>query len=442
MPSTPTSALRAYRLRAGQQRLLARHFGACRFVWNNCLRVRSEAYRDPELVEMFGRGLSIGLIDLSRWLTQLKRDDEAGCTWLSEIDSGVISQVLRDQDTAFKNFFAGRGKYPRRKNCVGHASCRFVFDHRHAGKVKALNAGDLVLPLIGQLPIRWSRRPSVMPKLVTVSIDPAGRFHVSMAVEEAISEIVAAPRLAIGIDVGIKHLVVTSDGEKIENPAHLKRRLRYLRRMSRSLSRKTKGSNRYRRQQQRIGNLHCHIADARRDAQHQLTHKLTRDHQTICTETLNVKGMVQNPKLARAISDAAFGEIRRQITYKSQWRRRTHQAISTWHPSSQLCSCCGLRHTELNLTDRIWKCSSCGTEHDRDINAAINIRQEGLRLLTVGAGSPELMRVEGERPPRSAAKVAAPKAPVETRTAVRPSSLPSRQVRPSRSETWISRVEG
>ncbi len=388
---------------------------------------------------MFGKGLAIGLLDLSRWLTQLKKVEESACTWLSEIDSGVISQTLRDQETAFANFFAGRARYPRRKKRLGWAGCRFVLDHRHKGKVKAWQAGDLLLPLLGQIKVRWSRRPSVMPKLVSASIDPAGRYHVSMAVSETLPAAPAATGEAVGVDVGIKHLAITSSGEKIENPAHLKRKLRYLRRMSRSLSRKTKGSNRYRHQQARIGKLHCRIADARKDAQHQLTHRITRDHPIICTETLNIRGMVRNHRLARAISDAGFGEISRQLEYKAQWRSRTHQKISPWHPSSQLCHCCGARNTELRLTDRIWTCQNCGAEHDRDENAAINIKQEGLRLLAeVGAGSPERKRVEGERPLRAPDSSGTPKASCETRTAVRRRSPPSRQVQPSRSETRIS----
>lgn len=131
--------------------MLARHFGAACFVWNLCLRVRSEAYRDPELVAMFGKDLSIGLLELSRWFTELKKDAEAGRTWLAEIDSGVISQALRDQDAAFNNFFAGRGRYPKRKKRNGGAACRFVFDHPHTGKVKVWEADDLVLPLNGEI---------------------------------------------------------------------------------------------------------------------------------------------------------------------------------------------------------------------------------------------------------------------------------------------------
>ncbi|TJY57258.1 transposase [Sinimarinibacterium sp. CAU 1509] len=422
-----------------QRQLLARHFGAARFVWNRCLRARSDAYHDPELTEMFGRGLSIGSIELSRWLTEVKRDPEF--SWLSEIDSGVITQVLRDQDAAFRNFFAGRAKYPKRRKRGGSAAVRFVFDHRHAGKVKAWDAGTLVLPLLGPIKVVWSRRPSVMPKLVTVSIDSAGRFHVSMAVSETLPTAAPASAGAVGVDVGVKDLAILSNGEKIENPAHLRRKTRYLKRLQRGLSRKTKGSGRYRAHRRRVGRLQAKIADCRRDAQHQASRRIVDAAQIICIETLNVKGMVKNHRLARAISDAGVSELHRQIIYKADWSGRSVSRISQWFPSSKTCSACGAVNDALQLKDRSWTCSSCSTTHDRDVNAANNILAEGLRCFAeigVGPGGAELMRVEGDTHRRTAAKAVVPTASAETRTVSAPDSPCEPAPNQGVANTWIS----
>ena len=398
--------LRAYRLRCypsrDQRAMLSRLFGAGRWVWNQCLQARSSAYADPELKALFGRGLSITSIDFSRVLTELKKQPET--TWLSEVDSAVLSQSLRDQDRAFSNFFAGRARYPRFKRRGGHQSVRVAFDQRHSGKVKAWKAGRLVLPQLGDVDVVWSRRPSEMPKMVTVSRDTAGRYFVSMAVEEWIEEAPEAT-MALGVDVGIKSLAVLSDGTKIANPKKLRCRLRHLRRLARGLSRKKKGSGRWRRAQRKIARLHAKIGDARRDVLHQATTSIICRAGLIAIEDLNVIGMMRNRRVARAFADASISEFHRQLDYKAKWHGRELVRVDRWEPTSQLCStegCC-YRHLNLTLRDRTWHCPACGTKHDRDVNAAKNILAGGLRAIAgsgVGQGVPELMRVEGGQPSR------------------------------------------
>jgi len=396
--------MRGYRLRcypnSAQRALLPRMFGAARWVWNQCLRARSQAYADPELTAMFGRGLSVSAIDFGRVMTRLKREPETA--WLDEIDAGMLQQALRDQDKAFANFFAGRTKYPRYKRRGQHQGIRFSIDHRHAGKVKAWNDGRLVLPQLGEMQVVWSRRPATMPKVVTLCIDAAGRYYLSLAVQEEIESLPTAGA-SLGVDVGVTHLAVLSDGTRISNGKKLQRRLRHLKRLARAMSRKAKGSGRRRRAQHRLARLHAKIADARRDALHQSTSSIIRRAQLIAIEDLNVNGMMANRHLSRALADASISELHRQLAYKAKWHGRALVQLDPWEPTSQVCSACGYQHRKLQLKDRVWACPACGTQHDRDVNAARNILAGGLRLIAgtgVGRGAPDLMRVEGGRPSR------------------------------------------
>lgn len=399
--------LRGYRLRCypnrDQRELLPKLFGARRWVWNQCLQARTRAYADPELTEMFGHGLRISSIDFDRALTQVKQDSST--SWLAAVDSGVLTQALRDQDAAFARFFAGRAKYPRYKRRSGHCeSIRFVFSQRHAGKVRAWNEGRLVLPQLGEVRVVWSRRPDVPPKMVTLSRDAAGRYFVSMVVREEIETLPASTE-CLGIDVGVKDLAVLSDGTKIANARKLQGKLRHLRRLSRALARKKKGSGRWQRARRRLAGLHARINDARRDALHQASASVIHRAGLIAIEELDVRNMMRNRKLSRALSDASVAEFHRQLEYKAKWSGRLLVRAGRWEPTSQLCSSCNHRNRGPRLRQRRWSCPSCGADHDRDVNAARNILASGLRTIAgsgVGQGVPDLKRVEGGNPTASA----------------------------------------
>lgn len=358
-----------------QRQQLAVDFDAARWVYNRSLDLISRAYSE--------RKERLSYVDISRQLTVFKKRD--GCAFLRDASSDVLNQTLRNLDTAFANFFrnvkAGRKPgYPKPKNRYSRQSVRYVFDQRSASKVADWNAGRLALPKLGVLKVRWSQDVPAMPKMVTVLLDAAGRYFASMAVEET-AKLLPVTSGAVGVDVGIKTLAVLSDGTSFANPKHGEAMAKRLRRYQRSFVRRVNGSSRRAIMRRKIGKLHCRIADCRADTLHKASTKIVRASQIIAVESLNVRGMMANRKLSRAVGDASFGELLRQIKYKSGWFGRTHLEISQWFPSSKTCSGCGHVLDELNLSVRSWTCPKCGVEHDRDQNAAKNILAEGLKDL-------------------------------------------------------------
>lgn len=378
--------IRAYRQRfyptRDQERLLAGYFGSARFVWNVGLEMIGRAYSE--------RGERLTYVDVSRQLTVLKQAPEF--SWMQDTPSDVYAQKLRDLDRGFVNFFGKRAKYPRfRKR--GHAeSIRFVFDQRHAGKVRAwLKDGVLVLPKLGALALRDAQGlPEAMPKLVTVSKDAAGRYFASFAVEQVIAH-KPATGASVGIDMGITALASLSNGIKIENPKFLDRLDGQLRLQQRHLSRKRKGSGRWRKQRHRVAVIHARIRDSRRDYLHKQTTAIVESQDVMVVESLNIRGMVKNRRLARSIHDASMSEFLRLLEYKAGWYGKTLVAVDQWFPSSKGCSCCGHRMEHMPLGVREWTCPDCGAQHDRDLNAARNVLAEGLRIL---GGTEESTRVE------------------------------------------------
>jgi putative transposase len=361
------SVTRSYRLRAypngGQRRLLDRWLGATRWLWNTALAIRSEGYR--------ACGLSLTGHDLSRWVTQWKRT--VGHEWLAEVPSTALTQCLRDQDRAFGNFFAHRSRYPTFKRKDHRGSLRFP------GVGTAWAAGRLYLPKLGVLKLAEELPVAERPHMVTLSRDAAGDYYVSFCaqVPRALLPIV---QRSVGVDVGISHLATLSTGEKIPNPKHYQARLRYLRQQHRCLARREKGSQRRERQRMRLARAQLEVHHARQHALHALTTRLVRDFDVIAVEDLNVKALARGLQ-ARAIQDAAFGELRRQLTYKSDWYGRVLVEVDGWYPSSKRCSHCQHTLDELRLGERQWRCPRCGSCHDRDINAARNLLIHGLRQL-------------------------------------------------------------
>lgn len=366
---------RAYRYRfyptPEQASELNRTFGCVRFVWNWALADRTRRYRTL--------GESVGYHQLPAELTALKRTDDAA--FLGEVSAIPLQQVLRHQQTAFNNFFAKRARYPRFKSRHGNQSAEYT------RKAFTFRGGALKLAKMdAPLAIVWSRPlpDGAEPSTVTVSRDSAGRWHVSMLVDEPIPTL-PPTGTAVGIDLGLKDFAVTSDGERIPHPQHLRRREQRLKRYQRILARKQRGSNNRAKAKTRVAKAHARVSDARRDFLHKTSTSLVRRYDTIVVEDLAVSNMVKNHSLAKSISDSGWAEFRRQLEYKAGWYGRRIVVIDRFHPSSKLCSHCGHLLSKLSLGTRHWTCPTCRTRHDRDHNAAKNILAEGHSVTACGA---------------------------------------------------------
>ena len=366
---------RAFRERfypsSDQVELLARSFGCKRFVWNDTLKLRTDAY--------YERGESIPHAELEKRLVSLKQEHP----WLEEVSSVILQQTLRDQQLAFKNFWEKRAGYPKFKKKDQHQSIRLT---KAAFRLKE---GKLYIAKSEEpLDIRWSFRGGLPsePSSITISKDRAGRYFVSMLCEVEIEKLPISPR-SVGVDLGLKDLFVTSDGFKSGNPRHFKRYEEKLAFLQRQLSRKQKGSANRLKAKQKVARLHAKIADCRLDSTHKATRKLINENQVVCVESLEVKNMIKHPTLAKHIADANWGEFVRQLKYKAEWAGRTVAELDRWFPSSKRCptSGCGFVNDALPLQVRDWECPKCHSHHDRDIAAAINIKTAGLAGLACGA---------------------------------------------------------
>lgn len=319
-------------------------------------------------------------------LTAWKRDPETD--WLTEPSKGPLQVALQNLQGAFDKFWRKQTAYPKfKKRGKSKDSATYFsncFTYRD-GRIKLAKQSQ-------PLDIRWSRPlpEGAEPSQVTVSKDSASRYHVSILVETTITEH-AATDSTIGLDAGIATLYALSTGEKISNPRHEKRDRARLAKAQRVLAKKQKGSNNRAKARLNVARVHARIADRRRDHLHKLSTRLVRENQVIAIEDLSVRNMVRNRSLARAISDASWSEFRSMLEYKADWYGRTVVAIDRFYPSSKSCSTCGRIADKMPLSIREWTCL-CGTVHDRDVNAAKNIRAAGLAVLACG---------DGVRPPRS-----------------------------------------
>jgi putative transposase len=352
-----------------QAELLAQSFGCARFIWNNTLAHRTEAYQQ--------RGESVSHADAEKRLVGLK----AEFPWLKAVSSVILQQALRDQKAAFDNFFNPKlkARYPRFKKKDRRQSIRLTkaaFRYRD-GEITIAKAKT-------PLPIRWSRPLPSEPSSITISRDRAGRYFISCLCDFAPVAHSITPK-TVGIDLGLTDLFITSDGAKSGNPRHLKRYEAKLAYLQRRLAKKQKGSRNRNKHRQKVARCHAKIADCRRDATHKATRALINENQVLCIESLNITGMVKNKRLSKAISDAGWGEFVRQLEYKAAWAGRQLVKVSQWFPSSKLCHGCGHKVAKLPLSQRHWHCESCGHPIDRDINAARNIQTAGLAGLACGA---------------------------------------------------------
>ncbi|HEX3272841.1 MAG TPA: RNA-guided endonuclease TnpB family protein [Ktedonobacterales bacterium] len=378
---------RAYRYRLyptpEQAATLARTFGAARYVYNWALRLRTDAY--------YERQERVSYAATSTALTALKR--ESGTAWLNEVSSVPPQQALRHLDRAFHNFFEGRARYPTFRKKRGPQTAEYTTSaFRYDASTRTLTLAKMDAPVR----IRWSRPlpDGVSPSTVTVSRDAAGRYFVSLLVEEDIAPL--PPVTAqVGLDLGLRDTVVFHTGEREGNPRFFQQDEERLAKAQRCLAKKQRGSKNRDKARRTVARIHARIADRRRDFTHKLSTRIIRENQTICIESLHVKAMVKHPTLAKAIHDVGWGEFVRQLTYKAAWYGRTFVAIDKWYPSSKRCSSCGHVLGSLSLDVRQWTCPICASVHDRDVNAAKNVLAAGLAVSACG----EAVRPGRVRPP-------------------------------------------
>lgn len=355
-----------------QETLLRQTLGCVRLVYNKALAYRTEAW--------YERQERVDYIQSSAQLTLWKQQEDLN--FLNDVSSVPLQQGLRNLQKAFGNFWAGRAQYPNFKKKRNGGSAEFT---KSAFRWKD---GQVFLAKCTEaLPIRWSRQlpKGCEPSTITVKLDSAGRWFVSLLVADLTIKPFPSAMQSVGIDLGITSLLALSTGEKILNPKHFNRLRKKLQRVQKALSRKVKGSKNREKARLKVAKVHAQISDARQDFLHKLTTQLVRENQTIAVEDLAVKNMVKNHKLARAISDASWGELVRQLTYKAAWYGRNLVKIDRWFPSSKRCGNCGHIVDKLPLNIREWTCSSCGAGHDRDLNAAANILAAGLAVSVCGA---------------------------------------------------------
>ncbi|KUN29002.1 transposase [Streptomyces antibioticus] len=355
-----------------QQAALARAFGCARVVFNDAVRAREHARQAGEAFPTAGQ-LSTCLI------TQAKRTAERG--WLGEVSAVVLQQALRDAEAAYRNFFAslkgsqkgprlGQPRFKSRKDA--RQSIRFTANARWS----ITGAGRLNLPKIGAVRVKWSRTLPATPSSVTVIKDAAGRYFASFVIDtDPAADQARMPETdrTIGIDLGLTHFAVLSDGTKIDSPRFLRRAEKKLKKAQKELTRKQKGSKNRAKARLKVARAHAKVADARREFHHQLSTQLISENQGIAVEDLSVAGLART-KLAKSVHDAGWAQFLSMLEYKAQRYGRTLVKIGRFEPTSQTCSTCGVKDGPKPLNIREWTCTACGTVHDRDHNAALNVK--------------------------------------------------------------------
>ncbi len=349
---------------AEQRKELTNQFGAVRRVYNLTLEWRTEAWED---------GKSIGLRETQRNLAVLKKQEATA--WLKTADSNALQTSVAHLDVAFKRYFKKLSRHPKFKSRRGKQSMAYPKGVKVVGD-------SLYLPKVGNVKAVMHREIVGKTKTVTVSLSVAGKYYASILCDDGIPEPEPVKHIdaanVVGIDLGLTHITIESNGKKTTNPRFLKRAAANLRRKQKSLSRKKKGSANRNKARVLVARAYERLANARNDFQHKLSRRLVDENQAICVETLKVKNMIKNRKLSKHISDASWSELVRKLEYKSAWCGKHLVKIDQWFPSSKTCHACNTKVDKMELSTRQWECDICGTKHDRDINAAINIKQQGI----------------------------------------------------------------
>jgi len=346
---------------------LAKAFGCARWFWNNSLVETQKTYNET------GKGL--GQFALNARLPGLKKEFE----WLKETHSQVLQSVSLNLTRAFINFFERRAAYPNYKSKHSRQSIQYPQG------VKIVDGRKLFLPKIGHVKAIVHREIIGVIKTVTISKASTGKYFASILTENGMD----APTISfdgkvVGVDVGLTHLVNTSDGDKFDNPKHVAKAQKNLKRKQKKLSRKMKDSNSRNKARILVAKVHEKVANARKDYLHKLSRRLVDENQVIVVEDLHVKGMMKNHCLAKSISDAGWGMFTTMLKYKAERVGKGYVEVNRFFPSSKSCSCCGHVVKSLPLNIRNWECIECGVEHDRDINAAKNIALEAQRMIAAG----------------------------------------------------------
>ena len=355
-----------------QETLMQRTFGCCRYVFNHYLANRIDAYKTE--------GKSVSRYEQDRNMTLLKKE----LTWLKEVDATALQSSLRDLDNAYQNFFrrvkqGGTPGFPRFKSKHNHQKS---YKSKRVGNNIAVQDKHIKLPKLGLVRCAVSKQVKGRILSATVSQNPSGKYFVSVCCTEVEIPQYGSTGTVVGLDMGLKDFAITSDGQTFENHRYLRKSEQKLARMQRQLSRKSKGSNNRNKARIEVARQHERIANQRIDSLHKLSTQLVKGYDVICVETLRPKNMVKNHRLAKSISDASWGEFVRQLEYKCGWQHKVLVRVDAFFPSSQTCHVCGNKNPETkDLSVRSWVCAECGAEHDRDVNAAKNILNEGLRLL-------------------------------------------------------------
>ena len=348
-----------------QESLLSKHFGHCRFVFNHFLNECKEKYSNENI--------SLNYYDNARTLTELKKDEEF--LWLKEVNSQSLQASIKNLDVAYKNFFKKQNKFPRFKSKYDRQSFKVPQNI-------LVEDGKLVIPKFKEgIKLNLHRQLDGNPLFATISKSTTGKYYVSITCEIEHKPFEKTNK-SVGIDTGIKELAILSDGSSYENIKSLKTKLKKLKYEQRQLSKKTKGSQSRNKQKSKLAKIHEQITNIRKDYLHKVSTEIIKNHDVISVEDLAVKNIMKNHCLAQAMSDVSLGAFYTMLEYKANWNDRQFVKIDRFFPSSKTCSSCGWIKQDLTLSIRKWTCESCGTIHDRDINAAKNILKQGIKILS------------------------------------------------------------